>query len=49
MSGDCPVTVTVSSTLAIFMDSPMSSVWPTFSVRPLCSTLLNPCSSATTS
>ncbi len=42
MSGDSPVTVTVSSMFATFMDRPMSSVCPTLSVRPLCSILLKP-------
>ena len=49
MSGDSPVTVTVSDMFATFIVRPTSSVWPTLTVTPLFSTLLKPCSSASRS
>ena len=46
MSGDWPVTVTVSWSVATFIANGTSMVWPTLMTMPGCSTLANPESSA---
>ena len=42
MSGDSPVTVTVSGSVATFIANGMSMVWPTLTMMPGCSTLAKP-------
>ena len=46
MSGDSPVTVTVSCSVATFIAIVMSIVWPTLTMMPLFATLAKPVSSA---